>query len=174
MPPSPPTGRDDARSPAWIRDLVRDAPSASPPDVSRRALVDAVRSFVSGLAFALDIPGQHYSGLSNQELFDILAERGRNFAAPSRQLDEYVRTELIREFTDYPRVPSATLMRQVVGDIILEWIVGRMEGEHDDVPIAENSDAWSAFKRANGFDRRVGVMRGDLLEAVKSAGVNAR
>ncbi len=171
---SPPP-RDD---PGVARQLVSTALSfareAANDNATRDRLTAAVRSFVDHLTFALDIPGHHYGGLSNQELFDILAAQGRDFAARSRELDDHIRTQLVYEFADYPHLPSDTLFRQVVGEIILEWVVSRMEGHVHDVPIAPLSPAYAEYKRVNGFDDRVGVMRGDLLEAVKSAGVIAR
>ena len=173
---APPPPRDDG---GYARQLVTEAirfarDAAANDNATRDQLTSAVRSFVDHLTFSLDIPGQHYGGLSNQELFDVLAAQGRDFAAPSRELDEHIRTQLIYEFADYPHLPSDTLFRQVVGDIVLEWVVSRMEGEVHDVPLTPLSSAWATYKRVNGFDDRIGVMRGDLLEAVKSAGVIAR
>jgi hypothetical protein len=176
MPPPPP--RDDTgRGVGFaVRDLVREytQPSLTSDFVRRGLLESAARQFVSQLAFTLDIPGEHYSGLSNQHLFDILAAQGRDFGARSRELDEHVRVELIREFSDYPYVPSSTLFRQVTGDIIAEWVVARMEGTIRDVPIRPLAAPTLAFKRKHGFDHRVGIMRGDLLESVKSMGVRVQ
>ncbi len=91
---------------------------------SPRDNASAIAALLRSLTFALDVPGQHYGGLSNQALF--------------------------------------------------EWVAARMPGTKHDVPIAPLARDYAKWKRANGFDPRPGVMRGDLLEAVRSAGLDAR
>lgn len=149
--------------------IVENTDAAARAEVSRR-IVDLVRT----LTFALDIPGQHYGGLSNQELFDILAAQGRDFDAPSRPLLDHIRLALLAEFVSARRVPSADELRAFLTPIIVEWVASRMEGTIRDVPIRPLDPATVKAKRAGGFDPRVGIMRGDLLEAVRSAGLDVR
>lgn len=126
------------------------------------------------MTFALDIPGQHYGGLSNQELFDLLAEQGRDFDAPSRELSEHIRLSVLAEFAAASRPPTLSELKEFLTPIVVEWVAARMEGDRRDVRIAPLAAKTVAFKRANGFDPRPGIMRGDLLEAVRSAGLADR
>lgn len=135
-----------------------------------RATVALLRS----LTFRLDVPGRHYGGLTNQELFDLLAAQGRDFDAPSRELADHIRLAVLAEFAQATRPPTLPELLAFLTPIVVEWVAARMEGTRRDVRIAPLAPATVKFKRANGFDPRPGIMRGDLLEAVRSAGLDAR
>lgn len=94
----------------------------------RDAITVAIRAFAAQLTFALEIPGRHYSGLSNQALFDILAANGRNFAAVTRPLREHVQKVLADTFLTGEQRFSPVAMKQYASDAILEWIVARFDG----------------------------------------------
>ena len=102
----------------------------------------AVAQFAQQLSFALRIPGRHYSGLSNQDLFDILAAQGRDFAANTRPLRDHVAKVLRDVFVDGDEPVTDASLKQYASDAILEWIVARFEGKQHDVSMRALSRSW--------------------------------
>ena len=130
--------------------------------------------FVRRMEYQFHIPGGHYSGLSNQALYEILAAQGRDFAAPSRALDEHVRLTILSEYEGFTAPPSINALKQTAAMAVLEWVITRWETRVRDVritPLPQGPGTWFARKKKLGLDLRVGVARGELLEAAREARV---
>jgi hypothetical protein len=144
---------------------------------STRRLHALAALFVRRMEYRFHIPGGHYSGLSNQELYEILAAQGRDFAAPSRRLDEHVRLTILSEFEGFTAPPSINALKQTAAMAIAEWVITRWEGRVRDVAIRrlpQGKGTWFERKRRLGLDLRVGIAKGDnggLLEAARDATV---
>jgi hypothetical protein len=137
---------------------------------STRRLHSLAALFVRRMEFRFHIPGSHYSGLSNQHLFEILAAQGRDFAARNRRLDEHVRLTILSEFEGFTAPPSINALKQTAAMAIAEWVITRWEGRVRDVritPLPQGKGTWFERKRKRGLDLRVGIAKGDLLEAAQ-------
>lgn len=151
---------------------TREQRDARTEEASRaRKLHSLAALLVRRFEFRFKIPGGHYSGLSNQALYEILASQGRDFAAPSRALNEHVKLTILSEFEGMA-TPSINALKQCAATAVLEWIVSRWETRVRDVPIKrlpQGSGTWFERKRKRGLDLRVGIASGALLEAANDA-----
>ncbi len=133
-------------------------------------LTPQMRAFADRLRFTLRIPGTHPSGLSYEELFDILAAQGRDFGADSPQLRGHIRYALREQF-DGGRAPGRAQLRQIAEAAILEWIVSRIETGLRDVPIRPNDPKYRRWKMKHAAYSRVGMRTGALRNRIRD---NAR
>jgi hypothetical protein len=129
-------------------------------------LTPQMRAFADRLRFTLRIPGTHPSGLSYEELFDILAAQGRDFGADSPQLRGHIRYALREQF-DGGRAPGRAQLRQIAEAAILEWIVSRIEMGLRDVPIRPNDPKYRRWKMRNAAYSRVGMRTGALRDRIR-------
>jgi hypothetical protein len=136
----------------------------------RAELTSKIKTFARSLTWSLRIRGQHYSGLGNQELFDILAAQGRDFGADTSQLRTHVANALIQTFAQSAYVPLMIDLEDAAADAILEWIVMRFNGEVRDVRLKRLSKNYREWKQRHGLSARVGVAHGDLRENVADFG----
>ena len=129
-------------------------------------LTPQMRAFADRLRFTLRIPGTHPSGLSYEELFDILARQGRDFGADSPRLRGHIRYALREQF-DGGRPPGKAQLRQIAEAAILEWILSRIETGLRDVPIRPNDSKYRRWKMRYAAYSRVGMRTGALRDRIR-------
>lgn len=181
--------------PGWVRELVRDAPSSIPVQVSgggnrgggsdaharqterarrelRRIIYAAIDRFVKAIEFELRVPGRYpgKSAASFQEVLGYLADRGKDFADDSKTLDNRIRIALMAEYENADAIPLKLEFRETAADAILATIVARFENRLRDIDIAPNSQAYTRRKVRDGDDSRVGIRTGKLLAAIRARG----
>jgi hypothetical protein len=127
-------------------------------------------AFARRLQYTLRIPGTHPSGISYEELFEILANQGRDFAADSPRLREHIRYALREQFGT-GRAPGKAQLRQIAEAAIIEWIVARIDSGLRDVPIKPNESSYRRWKVRNAAYSRVGMRTGALRDRIRD---NAR
>lgn len=145
-------------------DAASEAPRARDARAQQRLIYE---TFARALSYALQVPGVHPSGLRYDELLRILAEQGRDFTADSTRLREYVARGLAAEFADARRPPGVTVLRQIAGALILEWVLNRLEGQLRDVPIKPNAPVYRAWKRRHAAYSAVGMRTGALRNVLR-------
>jgi len=136
----------------------------------KRALGDYLRRLAAGFGFELVIPGNHGS-ISNQGLFDVLAERGFAYGADTRRLHDYVKIALLNEFEDDDVVPLRFEVEQTVAGAVTEWVARRLDRTVTDVALRPLSPAYARAKRKRFGTGRAGSASGDLAAAVRRARV---
>lgn len=131
-----------------------------------------LRDYAARLAFTLDIPGQHYGGLSNNDLLAVRQREGRPFDANNLTLRRHVRTELQLRFGTARVYPSPLAVEAAARTAILEWILARLNGGLRDVRIKTlNVDYAKTKQRAGYAGQPVGVRTGAWREALTRAHV---
>lgn len=136
----------------------------------KRTLGAALRAFAASLGFELTIPGGHPGGISNQDLFDLLAERGWDWGANTKRLRDHVRVALLAEFDGADAVPLRIEVERVAADAILTWVAARLDGRATDVARPALSDAYRKAKRRRYQIGRAGTASGALRDAVLEKG----
>lgn len=136
----------------------------------KRALGDALRGFARRFGFEVHIPGRHAGGISNQDLFDLLAERGWEYAADTKRLRDFVRVTLLAEFEDEPVVPLAFEVEQVAAGAVLEWIARRLDRAVSDIDRPALSPQYARAKRKRFGTGRAGSASGELADAARTRG----
>lgn len=143
----------------------------SPRTPTRSELAATIRRLSPSLDFVLKVPGIHYGGLTNQELLDILAKNGRDFATNNATLKRHVATFVSLALEGATRLPTQHEVDQLRATATLGWIIKRMDYEVRDVRIRMNTNTYQRAKRKAGFLGPVGVRTGALREAVQRARV---
>lgn len=133
--------------------------------------VPDLRAFARRLDYALKIPGSHPSGISYDELFSILQDQGRDFAADSPRLRAHIERALEEQFGDSKRPPGVQQVKQIAGAAIIEWILNRLERGLRDVPIKPNDPKYRRWKQKYAAYSRVGMKTGALRNRIRD---NAR
>lgn len=128
-----------------------------------------VSKYVRDLKFELLVPGQHYSGVSNQDLLNILEWQGRPFAEDTPELRDYASKKLLAYFSDKPWDDDSA--GEVAQDAIKDWIIARLEKQGQDVTLKPLTSYYAAYKRAAGFDPRIGVKKGKWYAALRKSRV---
>jgi hypothetical protein len=129
------------------------------------------RLFAQSLDFELSVPGNHYSGLTNEELFEILARQGRDFAKNNRTLRAHVLAELRIILEDSKRIPTNAQLERLSSAIIVDWVVKRMDGKVRDITVRRLTDAYARAKFAAGYREPIGKRTNWLRNAVAEAKV---
>ena len=130
-----------------------------------------VRLFSQSLRYKIDIPGTHYSGLTNQTLFEILADQGRDFAKNTPTLRKYVAAELRIALEGARRLPTNEELDALTAPIVLAWVVKRLGGKVRDITVRRLTEAYARSKFKAGFKTPIGVRTGALYYAVAEASV---
>jgi hypothetical protein len=177
---------DDFSGSAFRGELTNDGAASALDDVIARRMraagldaiaeadaVDPAReagAFARRLSWELRIPGDHYSGMSNQALLDIRKAEGRDFNEDTRELRDHIRDEVVRQIG--PTWDDDRAAR-IAGDAIVKWVVRRIEEQGLDMsklePLNPEYRAWKARQTAPVLDTRIGIARGVWLKAVKRA-----
>lgn len=136
-----------------------------PATGSRQAL-----EYAMVMQWELIIPGNHYSGLSNQELLEVFQNHGRDIGQDTDAIRKHLRDELVREFSGKPW--DEGVAGQLLQRLIVQWVVRRVEEQGLDVDLAPLSPAYKSRKLKQGYDGRIGIRKGKWLKAIRKARVN--
>jgi len=149
-------------------------PSARVGRPATRGEIDTVIRLMASnaLEYEVEIPGTHYSGLTNQHLFEILRDQGRDFADNNRTLRKFVAAELRRALDGATRLPTSEELDVLASGFILVWILKRMDAKVRDVRIKALTEQYARAKYKAGYRTPIGIRTGALREAVASATVN--
>lgn len=165
--------REDARKPtnqdidaAVNKALEARFGKSAEGETTKVNVVEEISGFMRDMEWDLTVPGQHYSGLSNQQLLEILAGQGRDFAEDTDELRKHVSDVLRSKFR---KVWDPDEAGSVAQDAILAWIVDRFESQGPDISLTPLSINYAAWKAAKGLDSRIGIAQGRLLRAVRKA-----
>lgn len=170
----------DATSPLWrayvqgVREYARtERATAKAAKPTPKQVSATVRAFIASMDWRLEIPGTHYSGLSNQALLEVRENEGRDFAADTVQLRQYLRRELADRFAGFERTPTLADLQALTSKLIVNYIANeRVLGDGGDVLLPALSPAYAAWKRKQGKGNKpIGVFRGSWLAALRKARV---
>lgn len=139
---------------------------------TRGEIDTVIRLFASNaLDYTITIPGTHYSGLTNQRLFDILASQDRDFAANTRTLRKFVAAEMRIALEGATRLPTPTELDRLAAPIILAWVLRRMDGLVRDERLRPLTERYAQAKFRAGYLTPIGTRTGALRGAVAAAQV---
>lgn len=151
--------------------------AASPSTPSRRgALSDAqVDREVSRMAreveWSLGVPGRHYSGLSYDELLDVLEAQGRDFRGDTSALRRAVLADVQIRLAGIGRAPTWAEFRALYAEAVLAWVVKRFDAKVRDVPVRRLTVAYAKRKAADGYGGNpIGTRTGSLAARVEDYG----
>lgn len=130
-----------------------------------------IRLYAQSLDYTVYVPGTHYSGLTNQQLFDILARQGRDFADNNRALRTYVATELRIHLEGTKRLPTNEELDALAARAVLARVMSRLHGKVRDITVRRLTEAYARAKFKAGFKTPIGVRTGALYYAVAKAAV---
>ena len=150
-------------------------PLASPGKVRPAdlgAITRWVRERFRASTWRVQVPGVHPgSGLTYDDLLDILEAQGRDFRAESTALNRFVLAELQIRFRELGRMPLVKEFNEAMGLAVLAWVVKRFEGKVRDVKIRRLTLAYAHEKKRAGYgDRPIGVRTGSLALRVAEFG----
>jgi len=129
-----------------------------------------IRLFASSaLEYEIAIPGTHYSGLTNQALFDILAKQGRDFADNNRTLRKFVAAEIRNALDGATRLPTPDELDRLGAGFILVWVLKRMDAKVRDIRVKALTEAYAREKYKAGYRTPIGTRTGALRDAVSRA-----
>ena len=133
------------------------------------------RLFAQSLEYELEIPGVHgpsRSGLTNQQLFEILAAQGRDFAKNSRSMRAAVLRDIRVALEGTQRIPKEDQLKRIAAIAILNRVLERMDGLAEDVKIRNLTTRYARAKMAAGYvNQPIGTRTGWLRNAVAEAKV---
>lgn len=134
-----------------------------------RAIKEAVSTFARTVRFEIRVPGTHYSGLSNDELFEVLANQGRDFLQTTNvQLKQRMQRELLSAFAGFARVPTLEELRREHTKQVKLYIANeRFARGGGDQVLTPLTAAYAKWKRKTVGNRPIGVLRGKLLAAFR-------
>jgi hypothetical protein len=139
----------------------------------RREIRAAVDAFLASTQWSVRVPGTHGpSGLSNQELFAVRAEEGRDFLQRTVQLDQDTRPKMRALFSTWPRVPSVAELREAYSDMVVAYIADtRFEAGGGDILLTPLSAEYAKQKAADGYGGEpIGVATGEHRDALRERG----
>ena len=135
----------------------------------RIAIRETIDEFVHR-PFEIHVPGGHYSGLSNEHLFAILASQERDFLDVNRAMVAYCERELEKALLNGGQVPSTTTLADRLTDAAVGYARGRMEGRIRDIRVRALTYRYAVAKAKAGYgDRPVGVRTKVLIESLDKA-----
>lgn len=150
-------------------------PRPGRPTRAERSLRQAIRQAIRDAAerpFEIRVPGTHAGGISNQDLFAVLASQGRDFLDANSAMVAHCIRVLDDAFLDGGLVPSERSLRDVLSDAAVDWARGRMDGSRRDVRIRALTYQYAKAKAKAGYgDNPIGVRTGQLFAALERARV---
>lgn len=139
------------------------------------------RLFAESLEYELEVPGQHpvrrskkgtARSLSNQQLFEILAAQGRDFAKNSRSMRAAVLRDIRIALEGTQRIPKEDQLKRIAAVAILNRVLERMDGFAEDVRIRNLTPNYARAKMRAGYvNQPIGTRTGWLRNAVAEAKV---
>jgi hypothetical protein len=121
-----------------------------------------IRLYSQSLQYTVEVPGTHYSGLTNQQLFDILASQDRDFAKNNRALRTYVATEIRLHLEGTRRLPTNEDLDALAARAVLARVMSRLHGKVRDITVRRLTEAYARSKFKAGFKTPIGVRTGAL------------
>lgn len=138
---------------------------------TRGEITRAITGIGRGFTVALEVPGRHYSGLSYDELIEILADQGRDFAATTTAMRRAVLAEVTLRFEASRRVPTDREIRDALADAALSWIVRRFAGKVRDEHLRLLTIPYAKRKARDGYGGEpIGTRTGALAARVADYG----
>jgi hypothetical protein len=142
-------------------------PRAAPKRVDLGALVRRVIDETLGRIESVTVPGEHAGGISNKDLFAVLAAQGRPFLALNRPLMAWLRTKLQVQYDGASYLPGGRELEERVTALVRERVQNRMVSQGLDVRVRGLTPRYAKAKAKAGYgDRPVGIRTGKLLESV--------
>ena len=140
------------------------------------------RLFAESLEYELEIPGTHPTprpkkggsarSLTNQQLFEILAAQGRDFAKNSRSMRAAVLRDIRVALEGTQRIPKEGQLKRIAAIAILNRVLERMDGLSEDVKIRNLTTRYARAKMRAGYvNQPIGTRTGWLRNAVAEAKV---
>lgn len=138
----------------------------------RMTIARMVREATAGRwGVELDVPGQHYGGLSNNELLEILKDQGRDFAHATTAMRAHVRATVALLFENRYSVPTQREINDAIDHAVIEWIVKRFDGKVRDEHLRLLTIPYARAKAKAGYgSKSIGVRTGSLVAAVEDRG----
>lgn len=135
------------------------------------ALRKQMAEFVKPLVGRLEIPGTHYSGLSNQRVLEIRAKEGRDFAMVTVQMTQYLRRELAQRFRGLGRMPTVAEVKDLTSKLYVNYIANvRVLHGGGDLLLPPLTTEYAKRKRAlGGGGKPIGVLDSKWLAALRKA-----
>jgi hypothetical protein len=128
---------------------------------------EMARAYARTIRWRLRIPGEHYSGLSNEALLAVRAREGRDFAVETPLLRANASRALYAEARAWARW-SEVRADNVWSDAVFDQILARLEnggGEGFAVrPLTPRYAAWKA--KHGGAGKPIGVLTGRWRRAL--------
>jgi hypothetical protein len=136
-----------------------------------KTIIDAFCKGLRQSDWTLDVPGQHYGGLSNQELLDVRVQEGREFEVHTTALDQHVSKELRLRYAQFDaRVVTKGELQELAGKLIVLHVANRIMHGGLDISLTPLTPRYAAWKRKQGKGSKpIGVFRGDHLRAIRKA-----
>ena len=133
---------------------------------------EAVLRFLRETEWRVRVRGQHYSGLSNEALFDVRAEEGRDFLQRTVQLDRAVRPKMLATFARAASVPSLDELRAAYEQLVIDYLVTtRFVRGGGDLLLTPLTHEYAALKTAAGHGGEpIGVLTGAHRDALRDYG----
>lgn len=142
-------------------------------DRAGRRLRDEIRAAIREMTdrpFEIRVPGSHDGGISNQDLFAVLAAQGRDFLDVNRAMMAHCLRVLDEALLAAGDIPTKSDIRERLSDAAVEWALKRMRGEIRDVRVKALTYEYALRKRKDGYgDNPVGVRTGQLFAALERA-----
>ena len=158
-----------------ITDARRGSTTSTPARNAARLTEAQVAGEVSRIAksieWSLGVPGRHYSGLSYDDLLDILEEQGRPFREDTRTLRKAVLAGVQLRLEGLGRAPTWREFREAYAIEVLSFVVKRFEAKVRDVAIRRLTPAYAKRKERDRYgDRPIGTRTGSLVLRVVEHG----
>ena len=159
--PSAPTERERQRTGRTLADK----------SASRGDIVRAINSIGRGFTVALAVPGKHYSGLSYDELLDILEAQGRDFRATTPTMRKAVLAAVTARLENARAMPTEREIRDALADEALAWIAKRFAGKVRDERLRALTLPYARRKAKDGYGGEpIGTRTGALASRVEDYG----
>jgi hypothetical protein len=147
-------------------------PTPSVPKATIKKLTrEVIKAFTGrGFGFDIEIPGTHYSGLTNQAMLEVRENEGRMFASDGAAIQVWLRKELNERFDGTGSVPSLAAITDLAEKLVRQRIIDRVKLGGIDVAVPALTAKYAAWKRKKGKGYKpVGEFSGRWLRAVAKA-----
>lgn len=121
------------------------------------------------LEFEIELKGDHYSGLTNQQILELFKKHGRDFTEDNSVIRSKIEDALLKAFDKQPWDDDTAA--EVAEDAIRDWIVFRVQAGGVDVVLPPLSAEYLSRKLKKGEDSRVGIKKGKWLKSLQKAKV---
>ncbi len=160
------------RSDTSRTDGTASTPSRSGPKPLTEAQVGReVKALAREVEWSLGVPGRHYSGLSYDELLDVLEGQQREFRRDTSALRRSVLADVQIRFAALGRAPTWAEFRDAYAEAVLAFVVLRFEAKVRDVPMHRLTVRYAEAKAKAGYGGNpIGTRTGSLAARVADYG----